>query len=179
MSTSNPITQIEQLAKAYRAARDTLAERAQLLYQEMEAAKQRRLKGLRSAVASVTETEAELRAAIEAHKGLFEKPRSRVLAGVQLGYRKAKGSIDWADDDQVVKLIRRHLSEQAEVLIRTTEAPVKTALAGLPAADLKRIGVTVKDAGDEVLIKDTTAPVDKLVDALLKGATAEAEAEEA
>lgn len=178
MSTSNPITHIEQLAKAYRAARDTLAERAQLLYQEMEAAKQRRLKGLRFAVAAVTEAEAALGAAIEENKGLFEKPRSRVLAGVQLGFRKAKGAIDWADDDQVVKLIRRHLPEQAEVLIRTKEVPVKTALAGLPAADLKRIGVTVKDAGDELLIKDTTAPVDKLVDALLKGATAEAEAEE-
>jgi hypothetical protein len=176
--STNPMTELESHARAYREARDVLMERAQVLYDELEAVKRKRLTGLRNAVAKVTETEAALTSSIKEHAGLFSKPKTRVLAGVKLGFQKAKGKMSWAKADQVVKLIRKHFPEQADVLIRSKDEPVKDALANLAAADLKRLGVTVKETGDEVVIKDTTAPVDKLVDALLKGASAEAEAEE-
>ena len=45
-------------------------------------------------------------------------------------------------------------------------------------AELKKVGCTVVDAGDAVVIKPTDSEVDKLVDTLLKGAT-ETEAEAA
>ena len=176
--TTNPMTEIEARAREHRNARDTLQERAQVLFDELEAVKRKRLPGLRSAVAKVTETEAELTAAIKANPSMFTKPRTRVLEGMKLGFQKAKGKVSWASAEQVIKLISKHLPEQAEVLIRSKDEPVKDALANLNAVDLKRIGVTVTATGDEVVIKDTTAPVDKLVDALLKGASEAAAAEE-
>ena len=75
----------------------------------------------------------------------------------------------------MVARIKKHLPEQADVLIRTKEAPVKEALAQLTAAELKKIGVTIEDAGDTVVIKPVDSEVDKLVDALLKGAASDEE----
>lgn len=168
---------ITEAAHALRDCRDTLAERATSLHEEIEAATKRKLKGLRNAVANVAQADANLKAAIEQAPGLFVKPRSIVLHGLKLGYQKGKGKIDWDDDDQVVKLIRRHFADQFDVLCQTTEKPVKAALAGLTVAELKKLGVSVEETGDVVFVKDATAGVDKLVKALLKGVEEDAEVE--
>jgi hypothetical protein len=88
---------------------------------------------------------------------------------------KAKGKITWADDDQVVKLIKKHLPDQADILIKTTEKPIRDTLQGLTAAELKRIGVTVDETGDVVVIKSTDSEIDKFVEALLKDEETEIE----
>ena len=75
---------------------------------------------------------------------------------------------EWEDDSQVVKLIQKHFPEQFDVLVKTIEKPIKDSLANLSVADLKRIGVTVTDSGDCVVIKSMDSEIDKLVDALLK-----------
>lgn len=173
---ANPMHQLEQLARTYRQHRDVLAERATALHEEMEASKRRAMRGLRAAVAAVSQSQAEIEAFIAANPLLFVKPRTVVFNGVKLGLQKGKGKIEWDDDNKVINLIRKHLPDQADVLISTVEKPSKDALAGLPASDLKRLGVTVQEAGDAIVIKDTTAAVDKLVDALVKGAQEEAEA---
>lgn len=160
---------IEKAAKALRASRDVLTERAMALQDEIESATKRKLPGLRSAVAAVAQADADLKAAIQQAPLLFLKPRSVVLHGLKLGYQKGKGKIEWEDDAQVVKLVRRHFPEQFDVLCKTTEKPVKDALANLTAAELKKLGITVEDTGDVVFVKDSTASVDKLVKALLKG----------
>jgi hypothetical protein len=92
-----------------------------------------------------------------------------------LGYQKGKGKIDWEDPDQVVRLIKKHFPEQADVLIATSEKPVKEALNGLSAAELKKIGVSVVEGGEVIFIKPTDSAVDKMVDALLKEATQDIE----
>ena len=43
----------------------------------------------------------------------------------------------------------------------------------LSAAELKKIGVTVTDAGDQTVVKPVDSEVDKMVDALLKAAAGE------
>ncbi len=174
METSNPMTTIQAAARQYRQARDLLAERAGALHDQMEAAKRQRLPGLRNAVARVTEAEAVLRAEIEANPHLFVKPRTVVMEGVKLGYQKGKGRLSWADDARLVGLIRKHLPDAFDALVKTSERPVRDALANLSAGELKKLGVTMSDAGDEIVIRDTTATVDKLVAALLKGALEEA-----
>lgn len=166
---SNDFYPIEKAAKTLRASRDVLTERAMALQDEIESATKRKLPGLRSAVAAVAQADADLKAAIQQAPLLFLKPRSVVLHGLKLGYQKGKGKIEWEDDAQVVKLVRRHFPEQFDVLCKTTEKPVKDALANLTAAELKKLGITVEDTGDVVFVKDSTASVDKLVKALLKG----------
>ena len=168
---------IESTAKTLRAARDVLTDRATTLQADIEATTRRKLPGLRSAVAQVAQADADLKAAISQAPELFEKPRSVVLHGLKLGYQKGKGKIDWEDDAQVIKLIRRHFPDQFDVLCKTTEKPVRAALANLSVAELKKLGVNVEETGDVVFVTDSTAGVDKLVKALLKGVEEDAEAE--
>ena len=166
---TNDFDPIEQSAKTLRGARDVLAERATTLQTDIETVTRRKIPGLRSAVAAVAQADADLKSAIERQPTLFTKPRSVVLHGLKLGFQKGKGKIDWEDDAQVVKLIRRHFPEQFDVLCKTTEMPIKAALAALSVAELKKLGVSVEETGDVVFVTDSTAGVDKLVKALLKG----------
>ena len=162
--------QIQLAAKNLRHQRDVLTERVTFLNDAIEAAKRVSMRGVRSGVAAVAQAQADLLAAIGEAPRLFDKPRSMVLHGIKFGFQKGTGKLDWEDDEQVARLVRKHFAEQFDVLVKTTEKPVKSALAGLTVAELKRIGVTVESTGDVVFAKDTTAEVDKLVKALLKGA---------
>ena len=49
--------------------------------------------------------------------------------------------------------------------------PDKGALEDLPAARLKKLGVTVEDAGDEAIVKPVDGEIEKFVDALLDDKT--------
>jgi len=159
---------IERLTKAFADGREQLAQRVKSLENEITAIKRRRLQGIKSMVNLVLEKQADLKAALEDSRGLFTKPRTMIFHGVKIGFQKAKGKISWADDDQVIKLIKKHLPDQADILIKTTEKPVKEALQQLSASDLKKIGVTVEETGDQVVIKSTDSEIDKFVDTLLK-----------
>lgn len=159
---------IEQLTKDFSRKREELSESVKKLEDEIQAAKRKRLPAIKVLVGSVMERMSLLKAALEESRELFVKPKTMIFHGVKIGFMKAKGKISWADDDQVVKLIKKHLPDQADVLIKTTEKPVKDALANLPASDLKRIGVTVEDTSDQAFIKSTDSEIDKFVDALLK-----------
>lgn len=173
-----PVTlnQIESKARAYSEARDRLRELVAALEAGMKALRQEHLPGIRRALNRAAEAEAALHALIEAAPELFAKPKTVILHGVRVGYMKGKGKIEWESDEQVIRLIRKHLPELADVLIATVEKPSRDGLAALAVADLKRLGVTVTDAGEQVYIKPADSALDKMVDALLKSATEEAKA---
>lgn len=160
--------EIEKLTKDFSESREQLAERVRSLEEEINGQKRKRLPVIKATVRVVMERLANLKAALEESRALFVKPRTMVFHGVKVGFQKAKGKISWTDDDQVVKLIKKHFPEQADVLIKTAEKPVKDALQQLSAADLKRIGVIVEETGDVTVIKSTDSEIDKFVDALLK-----------
>lgn len=173
-----PVTlnQIDTKARAYSDARDRLRELCAALEDGMKALRQEHLPGIRRALNRAAEAEAALHALVEQAPELFAKPKTVVLHGVRVGYMKGKGKIEWESDEQVVKLIRKHFPELADVLIVTTEKPSKDGLVALAVADLKKLGATVTDAGDQVYIKPADSALDKMVDALLKAATEEARA---
>jgi hypothetical protein len=164
------LAEIEQHTKAFADARDVLSARVQDLEAELESIKRRRLRGIKHAVRAAQEARDRLHAAIEAAPELFVKPRTLVISGIRVGIQKGKGQIVFDDPEQVVRLIRKHLPEQADALVAVKETPVKKALSNLSVAELKRIGVTVEETGDQVVIKPTDSEVDKLVAALLKEA---------
>ena len=171
------ITDVEKRAKAYADARAEVAETVSTLNGGIEALKREYLPTLKRAVSRAADKFDNLRGLIDANPQLFQKPRTVVFHGIEVGFGKGKGGIKFDDAEQVVKLIKKHLPEQADVLIITKESPAKDALAQLSAADLKKIGCTVVNTGDAVVIKPADSEVDKLVDTLLKGATqTEAEA---
>lgn len=161
--------EIEIKAKEHAAARLALTNHVTLLHAEIEAVKQKRLKKLREVVALATVTGNELLALVSESSDLFKKPKSAVLHGIKLGFKKEKGKISFADEDQVIKLIRKHLSELADVLIVTTEKPSKEAMNNLEVGQLKKIGVTVTADSDVAFITEPSSEIDKLINALLKG----------
>ncbi len=151
-------------------ARASLGLLMHALQQGMEALKADHMPGIRAAVSDAETAWKALSAQIELHPHLFVKPRTAVAHGIKFGMAKGKGGLNIPDPDKTVALIRKHLPEQADVLIAVKEAPAKEALVQLPAADLKRIGVQVVDSGDQVVIKPADGEVDKLVKVLLKAA---------
>lgn len=162
------MAQIEDATKRYSAARVVLADICGAFNQELAGAKSRYMGRLKKAVAAAKEREAELSGLIEQSTELFVRPKTVVFHGVKIGLQKAKGKLEFDDADQVLKLIRKYFPDQADVFINTTEKPAKDALAQLTAAELKRLGISVVESGDQILIKDTTGEVDKMVEALLK-----------
>ena len=167
---------IEKLTKDYAEGRGQLSDRVRALEDEINAIKRRHLPGIKISVGKAMEKKSRLEAALQESAALFVKPKTMILHGIKIGFQKMKGKLSWADPDQVVKLIKRHLPDLEETLIKKTETPVKDALQQLSAADLKRIGVTVEETGDQVVIKGTDSEVNKLVEALLKDDSQEAQA---
>ncbi len=159
---------IEQLTRKYKSERDLLAGRVDALQTEIERLKQRAMPGIKSAVARAREAEHALATAIEGAPQLFRKPRTVIFSGIKVGLAKGKGEIQYQDMAQVLKLIKKHLPDQADVLIAVKETPVKKSLPQLSAAELKKIGVTIRETGDQVVIRPTDSEVDKVVNALLK-----------
>ena len=162
---------VEARAEEYAAARDQLSHQVQTLERQIEDIKREHLPAIRDSVRQASEAHDRLRAAVEEHPDLWTgKRRTVVIAGVRVGMQKGKGKLAWDDAGQVAKLIRKHFPEQAEAMIRIKEEPIKKALGELSVAELRKIGVTVEDTDDQVVIKPTDSEVDKLVDKLLQDA---------
>lgn len=168
------IEQIETSAKAHAQAREKLTELVTALQDGIDALKRSHMAKLKAAVNKAADTSDELLQLVNESPELFVKPKSVVFHGIRLGYQKEKGKIEFDDPDLVIKLIKKHLPDMADTLIATTEKPSKEALNDLTAEQLKKIGVTVTRDSDVVFIRAADSDVDKMVNALLKGATEEA-----
>lgn len=174
---TSPLAEIELKAKAYSDDRAHLGELAHDLLQDIEELQRKALPGIKRAVADAAESHAELRALIEMFPGAFEKPRTQIFHGIKVGYRKGGGKVTFENAERVVALIKKHLAENAALLIKTTEKPNKEAIADLDVVDLKRIGCAVEGTGDVVEIRPVDGAVEKQVKALLKDAIDDAEGE--
>lgn len=171
MKSDTPMETVNKRAEDYADERDRLCLLVETLERQVEDVKRQALPDIRDAVRRTSEAHDRLRAAIETHPELWEgKRRTVVIAGVRVGMTKGKGKLTWEDAEQVVKLIRRHFPEQAEAMIRVREEPIRKALAELTVTELKRLGVTVEETDDQVVIKPTDSEVDKLVSKLLEDA---------
>lgn len=159
--------EIESLAGKFAGARYSLAVELETLRDLQEAAKRQRLRFIRAALVKFKAAHADLKDALESNREIFEKPKTRMLHGIKVGFQKQRGKLEIDNDEQVVKLIRKHFPEQFDALVQTIRKPVKPALQNLPAVDLKRLGVRVTDDIDTVVIKPADGEVDKLIDALL------------
>jgi molybdopterin converting factor small subunit len=168
---------IEALARELAERQQVLNDRAQAMQIEIESVRRRHMRGLKAAVLSAQEITSRLHAAIEAAPELFVKPRTQVFAGIKVGLQKQRGSLSWADTAKLVELIRRHLPEQFDQLVRTEYRPIRDALNRLDVATLRKLGVTVSDDTDAVLIKPTDGGLDKLIEALIREAMQDEEVE--
>lgn len=172
------IEQIDGLCEAYSLRRGNLFDRLSTLEAELNAVKKRHLKEIKKCTVLAAETEARLREALEATPDLFDKPKTQIFHGIKVGFRKGKGKMEWEYDAVVVARIKKLFPDMTDELIITTEKPCKTALDELESGDLRKLGVSTEDAGEQVVIKPVETAVEKLVKALLKD-TRESDAEAA
>lgn len=178
MTTTLP--DIERLADRYATDRSVIADRVTTLQANIEQLKREALPAIRQAVRRASDSRDRLYAAIEDGPDLFTKPRTRVLSGMKVGFKKSKGKVDMDDEEKVIARIRDQLpADQAELLIRVRESVHKPAVYDLTAGDLKRLGIRIVDVGDQVVVQPVDDQVDKLVDALLGSDTRDLDEEAA
>jgi hypothetical protein len=161
------LAEVETRALAYSRARTALADELAGLQEELENAKKRHMRSIKSLAAAAAAAEANLHAAIELGPHLFVKPRTLELHGVKVGYRTAQGRIVWDDEETVLKLIRRHLKGEEDVLIKTTYKVSKDGLKALSATDLAKIGCRVEGAGDQVVLSMADDQIEKMLSKLI------------
>ena len=167
------LNDIERIAKLYADKRLTLRDRVGEFEEAVRELKRQHLRGIRTAMTAAAQAEDRLRIAIEDAPEAFKRPRSQVLHGIRCGYQQNAGRLEWDNPNRVCDLIRKHFAEDESALIRTSETPNRKGLAERSAADLKRLGVRIVGAGDQVLIKPVDSELERMVDALLQEAREE------
>ncbi len=150
--------QAEKLAKAYQLRNGILDEMEKAIH----AIESSEMPKLRRAMEKLNAQHDELRALIVASPELFTSPRTITAHGIKFGYQKGKGKIEIANEDKLIERIRKVAPEHADALIVEKETVSKTERAKLPADLLKKLGVSIKDTGDLVVIKAVDSDHDKL-----------------
>ena len=167
-SRSRAITELEPLCAAYDGECVKLEEQIAALEADLEAVKAKHLRGLKKQAAIVAAREAELHSAVEGSPELFVKPRTFVMHGCKIGFTSSTGSVDFEDEAHVVALVRKHLKDRFDELVKTEYTPRKDALRTLAALELAKLGCRIDGAGDVVLVKRVAGDVEKLINKLIE-----------
>lgn len=162
------LLEIDKLTKKFADSRDDLAREISDLEEVIKSVREQRLPGIKRAFAQMAARKEILHAAIAESAALFEKPKTQVMHGVRVGYAKGKGAIDIGDEQNTVKLIETRLPELADVLIKIEKTPIKKSINALLAENLRKIGVTVEECGEYIVIKPVDSEVDKVIKAMEK-----------
>jgi phage host-nuclease inhibitor protein Gam len=163
------IDQIEQLCGRFAAQRKVLAQKMAKLDQELSRVKRRYVTDIKHHASMVAETEADLAAAIEAAPEFFEKPKTKIIHGIKVGFRKGTGKLDWEDDAQILARLKKRFGADADDYIITTEKPSRDALKCLDEAVLGKLGVVIVDADEQVVVKPVETEIEKLVKTIMAG----------
>ena len=159
---------IQNQAEEYSAARKDLEARVKKLQALKDRLDKRYMTGITRALLVLVEAKETLKDLINSARELFDKPKTQIFAGVKVGLKKGKGKMDWDGDDKVVARIRKQHPDLVDQLIICREKPSKEGLETLTVEQLKKLGVTVEEAGDQVYIKDTESEIEKIIKALMK-----------
>lgn len=172
---------IEELTKEFAGTRNMLAMGVKLLNDELEAVKKKHLNRIKLLVNRAAERKHALCQAVEMSPDLFKRPRTQLFHGIKVGMQKGKGKLEYADEEKVIARLKKYYGAEVEDghFIKVAQSIIKKDLEKLPADELKKLGVSIKDAEDEVVIKPMDSDVEKMVDALLKGAEDETKGEAA
>lgn len=160
---------IERACETYRHGRDHLRALADRANEDIERIKRQHLPKLRRALADVADAEAALRDAVRTSPAeLWRRTRTRVIHGVKVGWSKSRGKVTFDDEAKVVERMRRLLpAEQVALLVRVRESVHKPAVYDLTASDLRRLGISVEDDCDQVVVRDIESELDRALEALL------------
>lgn len=160
--------EIENAAQELSAARTRLEGQLEDLQNEITALEKRRLPAIRRAFEKASTLQDMFVQLIAENPGDFQRPKSVNLHGLKFGYRKGAGGIHFDDADQVIALIEKKLPEDLhDLLIKTRKSVLKVGLKQLAVSDLKKIGCTVEDTGDQVFVQSMDSALKKHIDRML------------
>lgn len=175
---NTPLDTMRAQAAAYAAERDRLAALVQEMKDEVSVIERRAMPAILRSARKISALHNDLVEEIGAHADCFVKPRTLVVDGLKFGLQKKRGTVQWDHDDQVIARARKLLdATQFALVVQTVYKISATGLAQLDAATLKRLGVSVTRDTDAPIIKNTDGAVEKIVNAMIKEMTAEAEVE--
>jgi len=161
------LAEIEDKARHYHVCLSALDQRVNELEAEIADCKRNHLPEIRRLIGVVQEHRAALLDAVHASPEVFAKPKSRVFHRIKVGWRKAGGKVVVADEAKVVAAIKRLFPRRTGDLINVTERVDKKAVAELPGAELKKLGVQLTEDVDEAFVKPVDGEIEKLAAALV------------
>lgn len=178
MDAPTDLETIERAAQGYADARAVLGAAVTALQDAVEKVRRAHLPAIREALVTAQSKRYQLSVLIADARPLFEKRRTRTIAGIKLGFQKQRGKVEIADEAKTIERIRALLpADQAELLIRVRENVHKPAVYDLMASDLKRLGIAIGDDTDVIVLKPADDALDRLLAELLPDTEAMGDAE--
>ncbi len=172
LDTSDTLIHLDGLCRRYSEKRRRLRDALQAMEHELSVIRRRHTSTIQQLAQTSSELVENLRKEVAANPELFVRPRSMTLHGIQIGFAKGSGKIDWDDDDQVVERIEKLFPDRVDQLIRTVKKPSSAGLELLDAKELARLGARVEDTGDMVIVRSKDGEIDKAIKKIIQeGAT--------
>ena len=165
-----PLAEIEKLTSTFADDYNWLRAVAADIQQQQNDVIKAHLPTLRKAAAEAAAAREKLAAAVVENAALFADKKTHTSFGIKVGFRKGSGKMIIADEAAFLKKLETMFPDESArgIYLRVEVSPLKAALEELPAADLKKLGVTIEATGDVLVIKPVEGDVDKFVAALLK-----------
>ncbi|VUX47881.1 conserved hypothetical protein [Candidatus Defluviicoccus seviourii] len=169
MKPASPITmaEIEALTAAYAAIRADLDTVVRKLQAHIADVRAKHRPAILRLIEEEREALADLQASIALAEDLFRRPKTRTFAGVRVGVVKTPRRLTWTDEAAVVAAIRERYPADADLMIKTEEHPVRTALTGLSDEALAALGIEVEGDCELVTVIPCKSDLDRLIEALL------------
>lgn len=172
ISIKNPeirMREIEDLTTSYSQDYNEFAQVKRDIDNELARIKTKYGTRLNSLSQQLADKGAALTEAISNNPDLFDKPKTRVFAGIKVGFRKGTDTVEIHDEDTTVKLIEENFpKEKSETLIKVEKSVIKSALKTLEKDELKKVGCDQKKGEETVVIASIESAVDKFITALYK-----------
>lgn len=169
------LRQIEMAAEDHRHALDRLRDVLAQLNDAIEEAKRTNLPMIRRQVAATKASRHLLAEMVRDHPHLFQRPKTREMHGIRVGYRKGRDRVLWPEEAELVRRVRAVLGPKtARALIEVRERVNRAAV----TPDIRaQLDIAVAKGDDQLLVEPLDGEVDKLIGALLGDLVKELETE--
>ena len=164
---TDPHDSLADLARNYARAQDRLADLVEEVRAEQRKVARMRMRALKARAGELVAAHKDLAEAVEAHRDLFDRPKTRTVDGIRYGLRKQPGRVEVDDEAKTMERIGRHMPDWRDTLIRTKRVLNKSALKDLDSRSLAKIGVRLVEVDDVVVVTAAAGDLDKVVEALI------------
>jgi hypothetical protein len=166
--------EIEKLTREYAKQRGALEEKVAEMQTEIGLVRRRHLEGIKRCIERAGEAHQALFEALSEAPELFQRPKSLLISGILVGYRKERDRFEWIDSEKLADAIKERFPDLYSKVVKVTQRPLEKALMLFDLEVLNELGVTLDVGKDRVIIEASNTEIDKLVEALVREAEEQA-----